>query len=249
MTNTPLVWSTVSSGPARDIINEWERIRTRRSTLAKVNAWPFMPMAVDDLDRLLELCGFGRAVDDREGDRLLWHLVREASTCETAARIVLHRILPALMAMAKRRGRLARGGMDAAMADILATAWCVIREYPHHRRLDKVAANLVRDTEYHAFVRHHRLRHVDETQVGDEMLHRFIEADPHDPTGDAQAMLLDAAEMGVEQRHIDMLREFVNGYTNDDVAAALGVSTRTVRNHKRSAIEAVRDAYDEVNRV
>ncbi len=249
MTNTPLVWSTVSTGPARDIIDEWERIRTRRPTLAKVNAWPFMPMAVDDLDRVLELCGFGRAVDDREGDRLLWHVVREATTCDVAARIVLHRILPALMAMAKRRGRLVRGGMDAAMTDILATAWCVIREYPHHRRHDKVAANLVRDTEYHTFVRHHRLRHVDETQVGDEVLHRFIEAHTGNPDDDVQEMLRDAEEMGVEQRHIDLLRQFANGRTNDDVAADLGVSTRTVRNHKRHAVEAVRSAYDTLNRV
>ena len=202
-----------------------------------------MPHAVDDLDDVLELCGFGRAIDDHDGDKLLWHLVKHAETCDIAARIVLHRILPALMAMAKRRGQLTHGGMEAAMSDILATAWCVIREYPHQRRHHKVAANLVRDTEYHAFVRHHRLRHVDETQVGDEMLQRMIEANTNDTSYEIVDVLNEAAEMGVDPRHLELLREFASGRTSDDIAARLGVSSRTVRNHKRNAVDAMRDAY------
>ena len=246
---TPLVYSTVSSGPARRVIDEWERLRTRRLTLRTVNSWPFMPRQVTDLDEVLEMCGFGRAVDDSEGDRLLWHLVRHAETCDVAARIVLHRILPALMAMAKRRGQLVHGGMESAMSDILATAWCVIREYPHQRRHHKVAANLVRDTEYHTFVRHHRLRHVDEAQVGDEVLQRMIEsADTETPDGIVE-VLRDAVEMGVDQRHVALLREFANGRTSDDVAASLGVSSRTVRNHKRLAVDALRDAYSRIEQV
>lgn len=244
MSNAPLVYSTVTSGPARTVINEWEQLRSRRTTLRTVNSWDFMPRRVGDLDEVLELCGFGRAVDDVDGDRLLWHLVRQAETCDVAARIVLHRILPALMAMAKRRGQLAHGGMEAAMTDILATAWCVIREYPHHRRHHKVAANLVRDTEYHAFVRHHRLRHVDETQVGDEMLQRMIESNQEDDSREIVDVLNDAAEMGVDPHHLDLLREFANGRTSDDIAARLGVSSRTVRNHKRNALDALREAYE-----
>lgn len=208
-----------------------------------------MPRNVDDLDEVLELCGFGRAVDDHEGDRLLWHLVRQSETCTVAARIVLHRILPALMAMAKRRGHLVHGGMEAAMTDILATAWCVIREYPHQRRHHKVAANLVRDTEYHTFVRHHRLRHVDETQVGDEMLQRMIETQPVDTHHEIVDVFNDAIEMGVDTHHLELLREFANGRSSDEIAAVLGVSSRTVRNHKRNAVEAVREAYARVNEV
>ena len=243
MSNTPLVYSTVTSGPARRVIDEWEHLRSRRTTLRTVNSWDFMPHAVDDLDDVLELCGFGRAIDDHDGDKLLWHLVKHAETCDIAARIVLHRILPALMAMAKRRGQLTHGGMEAAMSDILATAWCVIREYPHQRRHHKVAANLVRDTEYHAFVRHHRLRHVDETQVGDEMLQRMIESNTNDTSYEIVDVLNEAAEMGVDPRHLELLREFASGRTSDDIAARLGVSSRTVRNHKRNAVDAMRDAY------
>lgn len=243
--DTSLVWSTISAGPARDMINEWERLRRRPATLRHVNQWSFLPQQVGDLDELLELAGFGRAIDDVDGDQLLWHLVREGEHDDLAARIVLHRILPPLMAMAKRRGRVVQGGAHMAMVDVLATAWFVIRQYPHHRRHHKVAANLVRDIEYHAFVRHHRLRHVDEHQVGDEVLYQLVEhnAIAHDGLS---SVVEDAQDMGLEEKHIDVLREFSYGKCNEEVAATMGISSRTVRNYKRSAIEAIQKAYEDV---
>jgi len=246
--DTPLVWSTITTGPARDMINEWERLRRRPATLRHVNSWPFLPQPVTDLDDVLELAGFGRAIDDAEGDSLLWHLVREAEHDDIAARIVLHRILPPLMAMAKRRGHVVHGGPITAMVDVLATAWFVIRQYPHHRRHHKVAANLVRDIEYNAFVRHHRLRHVDEHQVGDDVLHQLIENSSVSYDGLA-TVLRDAEEMGVDEKHIQLLREFSDGKRNEDVADIMGISSRTVRNYKRSAILAIQEAYQEVEKV
>jgi DNA-binding CsgD family transcriptional regulator len=246
--DTPLVWSTVTTGPARDMINEWERLRRRPATLRHVNSWPFLPRRVSDLDEVLELAGFGRAIDDIEGDQLLWHLVREGEHDDIAARIVLHRILPPLMAMAKRRGRVVQGGAHTAMVDVLATAWFVIRQYPHQRRLHKVAANLVRDIEYNAFVRHHRLRHVDERQVGDEILYQLVEDSAESYDG-LMHVLQDAQEMGVDERHITLLREFSKGQRNEDVAEIMGISSRTVRNYKRSAIIAIQEAYESVTKV
>ncbi len=247
MTHTARVWSTISTGPAHDLISEWERLRFRSFTLRHVNAWPFMPSTVTDVDDILELAGFGRAIDDVSGDNMLWHLVKQAATDDIAARIVLHRILPPLMAMAKRRGRGMRGGMDAAMTDILSTAWCVIREFPHQRRTHKIAANLIRDIEYHAFVRHHRLRHVEETAVGDDMLHQMVSDSSPSHHCDYLDMVNDAIAMGIDQQHITLLQAFADGSGNEDVAKELGVSSRTVRNHKRNAIEAMRDAYAELN--
>lgn len=246
--DTPLVWSTISTGPARDMINEWERLRRKPATLRHVNNWPFLPRVVSDLDEVLELAGFGRAIDDVDGDQLLWHLVREGEHDDIAARIVLHRILPPLMAMAKRRGRVVQGGAHTAMVDVLATAWFVIRSYPHHRRHHKVAANLVRDIEYNAFVRHHRLRHVDEHQVGDDVLHQLLEDSASSSDGLALVMQ-DASEMGVDEKHITLLREFSQGKCNDDVAESLGISSRTVRNYKRNAIIAIQEAYEAIEKV
>lgn len=246
--DTPLVWSTISTGPARDMINEWERLRRKPATLRHVNAWPFLPRVVTDLDDVLELAGFGRAIDDSDGDQLLWHLVREAEHDDIAARVVLHRILPPLMAMAKRRGRVVQGGSQTAMVDALATAWFVIRSYPHHRRHHKVAANLVRDIEYNAFVRHHRLRHVDEHQVGDDVLYQLLEKSVTSYDG-LSLVVEDAQQMGVDEKHISLLREFSRGKKNEDVAEMMGISSRTVRNYKRSAIIAIQEAYEALTKV
>jgi len=246
--DTSLVWSNISTGPARDMINEWERLRRRPATLRHVNNWGFLPHPVSDLDEVLEMAGFGRAIDDVDGDRVLWHLVREGEHDDIAARIVLHRILPPLMAIAKRRGRVVQGGPHVAMGDSLATAWFVIRQYPHHRRHHKVAANLVRDIEYNAFVRHHRLRHVDEHQVGDDVLYQLLENDGNSYEGLA-IVLQDAQDMGVDEKHIALLREFSEGKRNEDVAKSMGISSRTVRNYKRSAIIAIQDAYEALENV
>lgn len=246
--DTSLVWSTISAGPARDMINEWERLRRRPPTLRHVNTWEFLPRPVTDLDEVLEFAGFGRAIDDVDGDRVLWHLVREGEHDDLAARIVLHRILPPLMAIAKRRGRVVQGGAQVAMVDILATAWFVIRQYPHHRRRHKVAANLVRDIEYNAFVRHHRLRHVDEHQVGDDVLYQLLENNCASYEGLA-IVLQDAQDMGVDEKHIALLREFSEGKRNEEVAQLMGISSRTVRNYKRSAIMAIQEAYDALEKV
>lgn len=251
MTNnsdTSLVWSNISAGPARDMINEWERLRRRPATLRHVNQWGFLPRSVSDLDEVLELAGFGRAIDDVDGDRVLWHLVREGEHDDIAARIVLHRILPPLMAIAKRRGRVVQGGAHVAMVDVLATAWFVIRQYPHHRRHHKVAVNLVRDIEYNAFVRHHRLRHVDEHQVGDDVLYQLIENNCDSYEGLA-IVLQDAEDMGVDEKHIALLRKFSEGKRNEDVAKIMGISSRTVRNYKRSAIIAIQEAYEALEKV
>ena len=246
--DTSLVWSTITTGPARDMINEWERLRRRPATLRHVNHWDFVPHPIADLDEMLELAGFGRAIDDVAGDSMLWHLVREAEHDDIAARIVLHRILPPLMAMAKRRGRVVHGGAHTAMVDVLATAWFVIRQYPHHRRHHKVAANLVRDIEYNAFVRHHRLRHVDEHQVGDEVLYQLMENTGVSYEGLA-IVLQDAQDMGVDEKHIALLQKFSEGKRNEEVAQLMGISSRTVRNYKRSAIIAIQEAYDALEKV
>ncbi|MTA40113.1 MAG: hypothetical protein F2560_03635, partial [Actinobacteria bacterium] len=44
---TALVWTTSATGPARLIIDEWERLVYSRPVIRRVNAWPFMPHAVE----------------------------------------------------------------------------------------------------------------------------------------------------------------------------------------------------------
>lgn len=240
---TALVWSTTSSGPGRQIIDEWARLAHRPAVLRRVNSWDFLPQSVENLDQLLEMCGFGRPVDDAAGDNMLWNIVRLAEHDDLAARVALHRVMPALMAVARRRGKIMKGGMSAAMSEIVASAWMVIRQFPHERRRQKIASNIVRDAEYFAFVREARLVRVKEVNVENDVLSWLCD----DKTESIDEMTVEdllamASERGVEQHHIDLLRRLASGIHGTDIAEEWGVSPRTVRNYRRAAIDAVRDA-------
>ena len=127
------------------------------------------------------------------------------------------------------------------MNEAIGAAWLAIRQFPHHRRHHKIAANLVRDIEYHAFVREYRLKRVTESQIGNEMMVNV----PHDPQIDPLAERLDdvlceALENGVSVEHIVLLERLAHGETTDQLAQEVGLSTRTLRNRRRDAINAVR---------
>lgn len=240
---TGLVWTKVKSGPARLIIDEWNRLAHQPSVLRRVNSWEFLPRPAEDLDDLLTMCGFNRAVDDSDADHILWNVVRLATEDELAAQVVLHRIMPALMSIARRRGRIVKGGIQTAMSETIAAAWIVIRTYPWQRRLNKVAANLVRDTEYHAFVRPNRLKRVSETAVSDDVLgHLSGTRTVVDDDTELDDVLCEAEQLGVASEHIELLRELAAGRHGGEIAAERGLSARTIRNHRRAAIDAVREA-------
>lgn len=236
----PLVRADLAGrGPVGRVVTEWSRLTRRPAVLRTVNSWDFIDPPVTHLDEVLARAGFGRPTTDSEGDKILWHLADLAHTDELAARIVLHRILPALMAIARRRGRIHPKGPYAAMEELLTTAWIVIRTYPSDRRPRKVAANLVRDCEYHAFVRQQRLRRPDELPT----LDMGVIAQPEatcDPADELAELLSEARDAGVDEHDITLLQALAGGETTNNLALKLNVSPRTVRNWRLRAIEAVR---------
>jgi len=240
---TTLVWSTATSGPVRQFIDEWDRLSHRPAVLRRVNSWDFLPRPVENLDDLLTVCGFGTAHDDEAGDQVLWHVTRLAAHDDLAARVCLHRIMPAIMSVARRRGRITEGGVQNAIGDVISTAWIVIREFPCDRRQTKIAANLVRDVEYYGFVRDQRLRRVVETKMQfdefDYMIEEVINITADQELDD---VLCYASEMGVSDYHIGLLQELGKGTHGDNIAISQGVSPRTVRNHRRNAVDQVKRA-------
>lgn len=240
----PLVASTkANTGPVAHIIVEWDRLCRRPAVLRTVNGWEFIGEPIDHLDELLERCGFGRPATDDDGDRMLWHLVARAATDELAARIVLHRMLPALMAIARRRGRIHPDGPYAAMDEVLTCAWIVIRTYPCERRPRKVAANIARDAEYMAFVRNGRLRASSETPVAHGAFEQPETSSMPEPIDELNAVLSDAAQAGVDSHHIELL-QMLSTHSTDEIAALQGVSSRTIRNYRRRALDEIRALVD-----
>lgn len=213
----------------------------RNYNIRQVNGWGLPGTAISNLDDVLVRAGFGTGVSDSIGDQYLLLLVKRAAHDELAARIVLQRILPPLLAIARRRGRITRGGIDEALTETLSYAWELIRTYPAERRPAKVAANLVRDAEYFAFVRNSRKRTVAiDIKPADE-LERLAEPPQEGTASDELWRLLhEADQKGMTPKRLDVLRRLANGESFELVAADYGVAIRTVRTWRKEGITELR---------
>lgn len=242
-----LVWSPGltqrPNSPVSKLIKEWELISTRRREVDLVNSWQMSGGAVESLDQVLVRAGFNTARDDSQGDSYLWQLTKRASTDELAARIVLQRILPPLISIARRRGRIMQGGIDAALSDVLPSAWTVIRQYPWHRRPNKVASNLVLDSEYFAFVQGNRVKKVKVFAVEPHLLSEIVaepETDEFEPQVSLEQLLKVAIEQGIDARHVEVLRAVASGQTAATIAKHFGIAERTARAWRAQAISELR---------
>jgi hypothetical protein len=213
LTSQPLLeWSSGlvqrSASPVSRLIREWQLISDRNQELEIVNSWSLPGGKVNHLDEVLVRAGFNTARDDSQGDQYLWLLVKQATSDELAARIVLQRILPPLLAIARRRGRIVEGGIDTAIAEVLPSAWGVIRKYPWHRRPIKVAANLVRDSEYFAFVHGNRSKRYKVIPMDPFILSEFLVA-PEEQFEDEVSLdklITVALDQGIDPKHVEIWR-------------------------------------------
>ena len=178
-------------------------------------------------------------------DQALAALVGLAQCDTVAARVVLQRLLAPLVAIAHRRcgpGRPAAELFD----ELVAQAWIVARTYPLARRPCKVAANLVRDTEYQLLTRPQRLRSSGEvpTALTDDAAGTSDAAGRSEtsvgPAAEAVALLGGAEARGVSHDEVELLRRLhLDGLRAEDVAVTLRVTARTVRNRRAAAYAAL----------
>lgn len=246
-TSRPVATNSRRIGLADGLNDEWRRLCADPTVLARVNAWRLPVGPVEHLDQLLWQAGYGRPVDDDPGDRLLALLVHRATHDELAARIVLHRILPGLIRVALRRGRITDGGPTAAFAELAAAAWLTIRTFPIDRRGHCVAANILRDVEYQTFVRAER-RLTREVGVGDVEASMGGVPDTEvdlDPGARREwgELVTWARRRGVDAGQLDLLVRMARGQSNVEIAKALSCTDRTIRNRREAALAAVRQAY------
>lgn len=225
----------------RDLGSEWQRLVSTQEVIDQVNSWGLPHTPICHLDEALSLAGFGRDNRDSEADRYLFLLVSRAATDDLAARIVLQRLLPPLVSVARRRGKITVGGFDKAFTETIAQAWLLIRTYPLDRRPARVASNLVRDTEYHAFVRPTRYRRFTVQLCDSNELSEFpTEASNDDMTDALQDLLHGPVRERLSQRSVELLDELSAGTTVEEIAVCRGVRVRTVRTWRRAAINELR---------
>ena len=243
--------STSPAPPARvaaALNDDWSRLVADPRAQQAAARWPALATASDTgLLGALAAIGGDRTVPYDVADTNLASLVRVAAEDEVAARVVLQRLVPGLVHAARRRRHL---GMQHAFDELVGTAWVLVRTYPLARRPRRVAANLCRDAEYHAFVRPARLRSRDEQPRGalrDDVEQRAImrpggrrppplptavvmRSELPAPADEVGALLLDALRCGVDRARVAIVAEIhLAGRHPSVVAEALKISERTVR--------------------
>ncbi|MEY4372813.1 MAG: hypothetical protein RL219_1582 [Actinomycetota bacterium] len=182
-------------------------------------------------------------------DARLAIVVAAARSDTVAARVVLQRLLPGLVAIARRRCT----GMGVRTAEVLdelvSQAWITIRHFPVERRPTKVAGNLLRDIEYHTFTRPARLRRHGSV-VGDGVAPRCLAAPPgasidhaaetaqfvraerftsEHPFTEVIDVLITARQSGFDDDDVRFLGALSSGVTTEALAAARSVSARAER--------------------
>jgi hypothetical protein len=185
----------------------------------------------------------GVSADDDIADQVLATAVRRAATDEAAARLVLQRILPGLLAIARRRARFSNQVPADVLHDIVATAWIAIRTFPIERRPCRIAANLVRDAEYLLYVKNDRVRHVDETASA--TLPDLAPATAATSTAaEIVELLADGRAAGLDPNHLALFgRLALTDVSVGDLATELAITPRTVLNRRRAVEQALAEVY------
>ena len=190
---------------------------------------------------MLESIGLGSRHRHDEGcDERLARLVALARTDDLAARVVLQRLLPGLSRIAQRRSTHFEGRMDA-LDELVSVAWTVIRSFSVHRLSSNVAARLLGDCEYSAFIRAgRRVAVVVTTEPGD--LDSAVEY-PAEPSAMVEVISVIAWARHAGQLDDDdlaLVRALLTCDSAKGAAEQLGVSTRTVRYHREAMIHRLR---------
>ncbi len=216
--------------------------------IARVRRWPDASAAppsptldrlaatTDDLQRIVEATYRTRP----DGEAVLRRLVAIAADDDLAARIVLQRATPMVISAA---ARFARYHAEDPAELALPAAWLAIRTYAWHTRRGPIAAAIASDAVYAAFRQQRRRRSTDDVL---QPLSAFTRL-PDPPPGEnaiveLARVLREAAEAGVDEEDLDIVRHVARCDTVADVAADRKVTTRTIRNHRRLAVERIRAA-------
>lgn len=206
---------------------EWRSLRRDPIAVARAARWRVTDERFGDLDQLLALAGY-RTTHTPARNEVLLRLVALARRDDLAARIVLQRILPGLLAVVRRRRRTGEGPFE----ELLGAAWLAIRSCHPERGYEQVAAHLVRDAAYRAFTA--PTRRLSSTEISVDP-HTLDEAPAVRHVGACEelaTLLEDARACGLDDRDLELMRDLVVVGSPGRLAALRKVTPRTVRNHR-----------------
>jgi hypothetical protein len=216
--------------------DEWTTIYSRPALVTLARTWRVTARPFDDLDELLALAGY-RVEDTPERNDVLVRLIEIARTDELASRVVLQRVLPGLLAVARRWRQPGRPG---SFEELIGAAWLAVRACRTDRRPQHVAASIVRDAAYRAFVAPGRRLSASEVSVDPRTLEDTPCTTVLGPCEELALLLGDARAAGVPSHDLDLVRDLARAGSPGSVAAERAVTVRTIRNHRDRATARLR---------
>jgi len=205
--------------------------------LERARQWDVTDQPFDDLDQLLVLAGH-RVTPTPATDAVLGALVEVGRSDELATRVVLQRMLPGLLAIVRKRRRV--DAIDGSFEELLGAAWLVIRAYRPSDRPTRVAANLVRDAGYRAFIAPARRLSAKEISIDPRTLDETPAVIVVSSCEELAMLLAEARASGLDPTDLDFVRALLTAGSSTLLAEELKVTTRTIRNHRTQAVANLR---------
>ena len=139
------------------------------------------------------------------------------------------------------RRRHRPGQVGGTLEELVGAAWLSIRSCRTERQPTHVAANIVRDASYRAFIAPARRMSATEVAVDPKTLDETPAPIITSPCEELATLLADARRAGVPAADLDLVRDLVLAGSPSTVAADRHVTTRTVRNHRDRITARLRD--------
>ncbi len=232
----------------KSLAGEWNLLERDPRNLQRCIRWGLSGDAPNTLCDLAIRAGLGQGCEQDLADRSLYELVcvavhhggRTNADVKLAARIVIQRLLPGLISIASRRGRICDGGFDEAFSRVLTEAWTTVVHFPVERRTHKIAVNILRDSESRAFWRGDRAAKVEASRREIFVAEQVRTATENE---DNEAMRIQAWEFAHDHlsgQLLDVFKEMFAGVSSAETASRLGLTERAVRYHRTAVTNQLR---------
>lgn len=233
--------STISSPPTpqnlrgirAQLEREWNRLIVDPTAIAKLESWTLNGRRFDSFSNLLHDTGYG-CHDVKGSEALLRELVALAASERLAARCVLQRVLPGLVAAVRYRNR--QMSPETALSDLIAAAWLVIATYDSRRNPSSVAAAIIDSAVYRAF-KVERSRKATEPLEHVERVLAQCESNAVAELNELREVLCEAERLGMSKDDIRLVFSIATGTSTETLAKEFGITSRAVRYRSQRLVE------------
>jgi hypothetical protein len=216
---------------------EWALMTHRASLVRRARSWGIAYAEFTTLDQLLVLAGHCTE-GTPASERLLRDLVLLADTDDLAARIVIQRLLPGLMALVRKYN--GRNGEDQVLEELVGAAWITIRTFNPDRRPSCLAAALIGGAEHRAFKAAARRRSASEIISAPEEFAVLSTEPSLSSEEEMEELLVLARASGLSEEDLNFVDELLSCGSTTIMAEQRGVTARTIRNHRNAVTYRIR---------